>query len=57
MFQPKNKSKALLLSINENCETLIKQTPRKAEQTLEFNLSNQKKPLISTQLYWLEDLE
>ena len=56
MFQPENKTTALLLSINENCETLIKQTHRKAEKTLEFYLSNQKEPSISTHLYWLEDL-
>ena len=34
MIQPKNKTKDLLLAINENCETLIKQTRRKAEKNL-----------------------
>ena len=36
IIQPKNETKDLLISINKNCETLIEQTHRKAEEILEF---------------------
>ena len=36
MIQPKNKTEDLLLSITKNCETLIKQTHRKPEETIEL---------------------
>ena len=39
MIQPKNETENLLLSITKNCETLIKQTHRKAEETLEFKMT------------------
>ena len=39
MIRPKNETEDLLLSITKNCETLIEQTHRKAEQTLEFKLN------------------
>ena len=42
MIQPKNNTKELLFSITKNCETLIKQTHRKAEETLEFKLAKQR---------------
>ena len=35
---PKNETEELLLSIAKNCETLIKQTRRKAEETLKFKM-------------------
>ena len=38
MIQPKNQTEDLLLSITKNCQTLIKQTHRKAEETLEFKM-------------------
>ena len=38
MIRPKNQTEDLLLSITKNCETLIDQTHRKAEETLEFKL-------------------
>ena len=38
MIRPKNDTKDLLLSITKNCETLIEQTQRKAEETLEFKM-------------------
>ena len=38
MIQPKNETENLLLSITKNCEKLIKQTHRKAEETLEFKI-------------------
>ena len=39
MITPKNETKDLLLSITKNCETLINQTHRKPEETLEFKMS------------------
>ena len=39
MIQPKNETEDLLLSKTKNWETLIEQTHRKAEQTLEIKLS------------------
>ena len=42
MIQPKSETEDLLLSITKICETLINQTHRKAEETLEFKLSNSK---------------
>ena len=38
MIRPKNETEDLLLSISKNCETLIKQTHRKAEETLELKM-------------------
>ena len=37
-IQPKNETEDLLLSITKNCETLIEQTHRKAEETLELKI-------------------
>ena len=39
MIKPKNETRGLLLSITKNYETLIQQTHRKAEQTLEIELT------------------
>ena len=39
MIRPKNETEDLLLSITENCETLIEQTHRKPEETLEFKMN------------------
>ena len=39
MIQPKNETEDLLISITKNYETLIEQTHRKAEETLEFKLT------------------
>ena len=39
MIQPKNETEDLLLSITKNCQTLIEQTRRKAEETLEFKMT------------------
>ena len=38
MIRPKTQTDDLLLSITKNCETLIEQTYRKAEETLEFKM-------------------
>ena len=39
MIRPKNGTEDLLLSITKNCETLIEQTHRKPEETLEFKMA------------------
>ena len=39
MFKPRNKTKGLSHSITKNCETVLDQTFRKAEETLEIKLS------------------
>ena len=38
MIQPKNETEDLLLSITKNCETLIEQTHRNPEETLECKM-------------------
>ena len=38
MVKPKNETEDLLLSITKNCQTLIEQTHRKPEETLEFKM-------------------
>ena len=38
MIRPKNETVDFLLSITENCETLIEQTHRKAEETIELKI-------------------
>ena len=65
MIRPKNETENLLLSITKNCETLIEQTHRKPEETLEFKMiksreSFQFKPPIQVKGDWmvgLTDLE
>ena len=65
MIRPKNETEDSLLSITKNCETLIKQTHRKAEGTLEFKMNKSKeifhfKPPIQVKGIWmigLVDLE
>ena len=65
MICPKNETEELLLSITKNCETLIEQTHRKAEETLEFKLIKPRetfhfKPPIQVKGDWmigLTDLE
>ena len=39
MILPRNETNDLLLSITKNCETPIKQTHTKPEETLEFKLT------------------
>ena len=38
MIRPKSEAEDLIVSITKNCETLIEQTHRKAEDTLEFKM-------------------
>ena len=64
-IRPKNQTEDLLISITKNCETLIKQTHRKAEETLEFKMIKPRKsfhfkPPIQVKEDWmigLTDLE
>ena len=65
MIRPKNETEDLLLSITKNCETIIEQTHRKAEETLEFKMIKPRetfhfKPPIQVKGDWmigLTDLE
>ena len=65
MIRPKTRTEDLLLSINKNCETLIEQTYRKAEETLEFKMNKSRetfhfKPPLQVKGDWmigLTDLE
>ena len=65
MIRPKNETEDLLLSITKNCQTLIEQTHRKAEETLEFKMVKPRetfhfKPPIQIKGDWmigLTDLE
>ena len=58
MIKPKNQTEDLLLSITKICETLIKQTHRKAEGTFEFKMIKPReifhfKPPIQIQGDWM----
>ena len=58
MNKPNNQTEDLLLSITENCQTLIEQTHTKAEETLEFKMTKPKetfhfKPPISIEGSWM----
>ena len=61
MIRPKNETEDLLLSITKNCKTLIAQTHRKAEETLEFKMTKPKetfcfKPTIQVKGDWMVGL-
>ena len=43
LIRPKNETEDLLLSNTKNCETLIQQTRRKPEETLEFKMTKPRK--------------
>ena len=58
MIRPKNETENLLLSITKNCETLVEQTHRKPEETLEFKMTKPReifhfKPPIQTKGDWM----
>ena len=61
MIRPKSQTEYLLLSITKNCETLIDQTHRKAEETLEFKMIKPRKtfhfkPPIQVEGDWMIEL-
>ena len=49
MIRPKTQTEDLLLSITRNCETLIQQTHRKPEETLEFKMTKPREIFHFTQ--------
>ena len=58
MIKPKNETEDLLLSITKSCETLIEQTHRKPEETLEFKMLKSREtfhfnPPIQTKGDWM----
>ena len=58
IIRPKNETEDLLLSITKNCETLVEQTHRKAEETLEFKMNKSRetfhfKPPIQLKGDWM----
>ena len=58
MIRPNNRTEDLIISIPKNCETFIKQTHRRAEETLEFKLSQPRKifhftPPILVEVSWM----
>ena len=58
MIQLKNETEDILLSITENCETLIEQTHRKPEETLELKMIKTREmfhftPPIHIEGYWM----
>ena len=61
MIRPKNETEDLLQSITKNCETLIQQTHRKPEETLEFKMIKPRQtfhfnPPIQTKGDWMVGL-
>ena len=57
-IRPGNDTEVLLLSITKNCETLIKRTHTRQEETLEFKLTKSREafhfnPLISAEGSWM----
>ena len=56
-IQPKNEREGLILPITKNCETLIEQTHRKPQETLEFKMIKpKKKHSISIHLFKLIEI-
>ena len=58
MVKLKNEPENLVLSIPKNCRTLIKQTHRKGEETVEFKITKSKETLcfkqpISVKRSWM----
>ena len=61
MIRPNNQTEDLLLPTTQNCETLIDQTHRKAEETLEFKMIKPReafhfKPPIQVKGDWMVGL-
>ena len=47
LIQPKNKKEDILLSMTKSCQTLIEQTHRKTEETLEYKKTKPKETFNS----------
>ena len=54
MIRLKNETENLLFSITKNCETLTKQTHRKAEATLEIKMTKPRKIIHFSPLLLIE---
>ena len=54
MIRPKNETEDLVLSINRNCETLNKQTHRKAEEALEYKFTKSRETFLFNPLISIE---
>ena len=46
MIRPKNEIKNLLLSLTKNCETLIKQTHTRPQETLEYKMTKPRETFL-----------
>ena len=62
MIQPKNETEFSLLSITKICETLVEQTHKKAEGTIEFKMTKSREvyhytPPIPIQVFWMIGLK
>ena len=57
MIRPKNETETLLLSITKNCETLIEQTHRNSEETLEFKLNKSREMFQFSHQSRLKEIE
>ena len=65
MIRPENETEDFILSLTKNCETLIEQNHRKAEETLEFKMIQSKQtfhlmppiPIEGSWMIGLTDLE
>ena len=55
MIRPKTETEDILLSITKNCQTLVHQTHRKPEETLEFKMTKPKKRFISNHQFTLKE--
>ena len=58
MITPKNETEDLLLSITKNCETVIEQTHKKADETLDIEITKPReiyhfKPPIQVEGSWM----
>ena len=61
MIRPKTETEGLLLSITKNCQTLVQQTHRKPEETLDFKMRKPREtiyfnPPIHTKGDWMSGL-
>ena len=56
MIRPKIETEHLLFSKTKNCKTLIKQTHRKAEETIEIELTKPRETFFSNHQTQLKNL-
>ena len=56
LIGPRNETEDLLLSITENCESLIEQTHREAEEILDFKMTEPRKHFILIHQFKLKEI-